>query len=222
MFCNRCGKPVTEGAKFCNHCGNTLPQAAAPAAAGVAAAPAAAAPAQPAENMPTLYGLRCPHCGGEELDCRGEEASVGRTAATAGAWVLGGALGAVIANSIQNKKTEDQSYVQPLMFKCAACKKTFTALPLNADPAERLAVPCIIEVTRPSGVVGCAVAQNVYLNGVRAAVLKNGESVTFNSYLVHNHLFFTDANGTAFKEKRTFIAQPGGVYSFNFNRKFID
>jgi len=51
--CPNCGKPLRPGAKFCGHCGATLPAAAPPLATGQQAAPPAAA--QP--------GALCPHCG---------------------------------------------------------------------------------------------------------------------------------------------------------------
>ncbi len=51
--CPNCGKPLRPGAKFCGHCGATLPAAAPPSATAQQAAPPAAA--QP--------GALCPHCG---------------------------------------------------------------------------------------------------------------------------------------------------------------
>ena len=60
MFCYKCGQTISDGAKFCRHCGTSQPSNQAP----VNTAPAApAAPAVSSEPLKEGKVLKCPACG---------------------------------------------------------------------------------------------------------------------------------------------------------------
>ena len=86
---------------------------------------------------------------------------------------------------------------------------------------ELLSEPCVVEITRLSSFVGMAVSQQVYLNGVKVGNLKNGATLTFNTYTKENTVFVTDQYGVAFKGDYKFTAVPGGKEEIKFNRKFL-
>lgn len=137
--CPNCGKPLRPGAKFCGHCGATLPAVAPPSATGQQAAPPAATPS----------GALCPHCGkpvrpgakfcsncGKTIESTGE---IPRPAAVPSARspVAGAAMGA--------------TGEQPRQKSAGA----IPAVPPAAKPTQRKGIPVLVLAIL---VAGCGVA----------------------------------------------------------------
>ena len=199
MFCSNCGKSIPDNAGFCPACGQT---AAAPAGAPVATS----------EFVPSLKDLKCPSCGSGNVSVTGVKGAMGK----AMTGVAFGAIGNLIAGSNAAKDTE----THPLQYKCNDCKNKFESLPLPAAPEDILSAPCTVTFERESSMVGAAVPQIVYSNGVKIGPVKNGKSVTFQTNGKHNVIFVTDQFGVAFPSNYKFEAQPGGSVAVRFNRKF--
>lgn len=167
------------------------------------------------DNIATLKGLKCPHCGSEQLTVTGTKGALGAAIVTGAAF---GAIGNLVAgsNAAANQVTE------PLRYKCAGCGQKFEALPLMAPTLDVLAAPCTVTFTRESSFVGAAVPQIVYINGIKLGAVKNGKSITFTTSNRYNVMFVTDQYGLTFKGEYRFEAQPGGNVSVRFNRRFLD
>lgn len=165
------------------------------------------------DTIATLKGLKCPHCGSEQIRATGTKGALGAAVAT-GATL--GALGNLAAGSsaAANRATE------PLQYKCSACGAKFQSMPLEARPEDVLPQPCTVTFTRGSSVVGAAVVQIVYLNGVKMGPVKNGQSIVFPTFCRENVVFVTDQYGVAFKDEYRFAAQPGGSAAVRFCRGF--
>ena len=156
---------------------------------------------------------KCPQCGSSEWKVTGLPGAAGRAVLVG----LFGLIGnAIASSSLKNRKDDD-----PFICKCDSCGNKWEAIPVNAPEEERLESPCKINVTRPGGFVGAAVGQFAYLNGIRMGILKNGNTMTFETNVKHNLLYFTDLSGTVFKDYKHFDAEAGGNRNFNFNRKFL-
>ena len=164
-------------------------------------------------SVPSIYNLKCPHCGTSDLQILGKKGAMGKAIAVGAAF---GAIGNLVANSMSK---EDYTF-EPVNFKCKICKKKFQSLPLNAQPDEILQKPCKIVFTRLSSFIGMAVSQNVWMNGVKIGTVKNGKTIEFVTYTKHNTLFVTDQYGVAFKTDYKFEAQQGGCVEVKFKRKF--
>lgn len=166
-------------------------------------------------DIATLKGLRCPHCGGEQLTVTGVKGALGASAVTSLAF---GAVGNLVAgkNAAANTATE------PLQYKCTNCGNKFESLPLGAPPEEILDAPCTVTFTRESSMIGAAVPQILYLNGVKLGAVKNGASLSFSTSSRYNVLFVTDQHGVAFKSEYRFEAQPGGCVATRFKLGFHD
>jgi Zn finger protein HypA/HybF involved in hydrogenase expression len=169
-----------------------------------------------AEGMafPSLFNLRCPQCGGANLEVKGTEGALGKSI---GVFAAFGAVGNMVmsANAAKNLETS------PIKYKCASCKHKFTTMPLEAAPEEFLAAPCTIDFERVSNFVGMAVVQIVYLNGIKIGPINNGKTISFSTVVRYNTLFVTDQAGVAFKDVYRFEAQPGSSVRVRFNRKFL-
>lgn len=74
---------------------------------------------------------------------------------------------------------------------------------------------------RLSSLVGMAVLQQVFLNGVKVGTVKNNKELSFQTYTKHNVIFVTDHSGVAFPDAYTFTAERGGMKALKFNRKFV-
>ena len=164
-------------------------------------------------NIPSTYALACPNCQKKDLKIIGTKGSKG---AAIGVSVAFGAIGNLVANST----SKDDFSLKPIQYKCSACGKKFESLPLAAEPEEILETPCTVSFTRLSSFVGIAVAQNVWLNGVKVATVSNGKTVIFETSAKHNTVFVTDQYGVAFKGDYKFEAQSGGSEEIRFKRKF--
>jgi hypothetical protein len=81
---------------------------------------------------------------------------------------------------------------------------------------EQLPAPCLVYVTRESKVLGAAIAFNVYLNYMKAGVLKNGQTIQFYASLKNNVLTGDSSNGQV-REPFCFEAAPGGTLYINYN-----
>lgn len=166
-------------------------------------------------QIATLYGLKCPHCGSEHLTVTGIKGALGASAATSLAF---GAVGNIVAG----KKAMSNANTEPLQYKCESCSAKFESFPIEAPPEETLEPPCTVSFTRERSMVGAAVPQVIYLNGIKMGAVKNGESVSFSTYCRHNAIFVTDQFGVAFKGDYRFEAQPGGSVSVHFRRGFVN
>ncbi|MDR1464606.1 MAG: hypothetical protein LBJ11_04820 [Oscillospiraceae bacterium] len=170
---------------------------------------------QSAVVLPSLYYLQCPHCGGGgNFQVLGKKGALGKSI---GVGLAFGAVGNLVANSM----TQDDYTFEPTQYRCGACGKKFESPPLVARPEELLSAPCKIVFTRKSGFYGMAVAQSVWLNGVKIGPVKNGQTIEFLTYTRYNTLFVTDQFGVAFKGDYKFEAQPGGQVVAQFKRKFV-
>lgn len=162
----------------------------------------------------TLKGLKCPYCGSENISVRGAKGSMGKAAAA----MAFGAVGALVASS----SVSDTAEVAEMQYRCEECNKSFEAMPLTASEEDTLEQPCSVTFIRESSMIGAAVVQVVYVNGVKLGVVKNGQSIQFNVSNRYNTLFVTDATGIAFPDVMRFEAAPGAAVTFRFNRKFLD
>lgn len=161
----------------------------------------------------TLKGLKCPYCGSENISVKGAKGAMGKAAAA----MAFGAVGALVASSAASGEVE----VCNMQYKCQSCGKSFESEPLTAPAEDVLCEPCSVTFIRESSMVGAAVAQVVYINGVRMGTVKNGQSIVFDVSNRYNTLFVTDATGVAFPDVMRFEAAPGTGVTFRFNRKFI-
>ncbi|MCL1859501.1 MAG: hypothetical protein FWF92_09765 [Oscillospiraceae bacterium] len=167
-----------------------------------------------AVNAPSVYYLKCPFCGSNNLRVLGKKGALGASIAIGGMF---GAVGNLVADSI----SQDNFTYEPTNYKCEACKQKFEALPLAAQPDEILTEPCKIVFTRASSFVGMWVSQTVWMNGVKLGSIKNGKTIEFMTMTKYNTLFVTDQYGVAFKGDYKFEAQPGGITQVRFKRKFL-
>ena len=165
-------------------------------------------------QIPSLYNLKCPSCESTELTILGQKGSTGKAVALQVAF---GAIGTLIANS----GVKAQEETKPLQYKCKQCRKKFVTYPLPATEDELLSAPCKIVFQRVKSMVGMAVLQIVYLNGMRVGPIKSGASFEFETNIKHNTIFVTDLHGMAFRDKYKFEAVAGGSISVQFKRKFI-
>ena len=164
-------------------------------------------------NIPSTHALVCPKCQKSNLKILGTKGSKG---AAIGIGVAFGAIGNLVANS----GSKDDFSLKPIQYKCTACGNKFESFPLAAAPEEILETPCTVSFKRLSSFVGIAVAQNVWLNGVKVASVGNGKTVTFETSVKHNTVFVTDQYGVAFKGDYKFEAESGGSEEIRFKRKF--
>jgi Zn finger protein HypA/HybF involved in hydrogenase expression len=225
MICDKCNTVVDDASKFCPSCGAELAvpahvQASAPdpipAPVGspvIAPAEAPIAASDTGSAFPSLYRLACPKCGSGDLEIKGTEGSLAKAV---GVFAAFGAVGNLVMSANAEKNLE----TKPIKYKCNSCSNKFTSMPLPAQPDEFLDAPCTISFERVSNFVGMAVAQIVYLNGIKIGPIKNGKTITFSTVVRYNTLFVTDAAGVAFKGAYRFEAQPGGNVHVRFNRKF--
>lgn len=181
------------------------------------AAPVAQAPAAPAQQSTaayaSLYNLKCPSCGSAEVQVQGVKGALGKSMATGLAF---GAIGNLVAGNSASKNMA----TEPIEYKCG-CGNKFQSMPHVAGADEILPQPCTVQFERLSSFVGGAVPQIVYLNGEKMGPVKNGKTLTLTTHLRYNTVFVTDQHGLAFKDMLRFEAQPQGMVSVRFNRKFM-
>ncbi len=165
-------------------------------------------------QYPSVKNLKCPECGADDLRIIGTK---GASAAAISVGVLTGAIG----NLAMDKASKGDFTLMPVKYQCQKCKKKFETLPLVAEESEVLEQPCTVNLTRLSSMVGMAVSQQVYLNGVKVGNVKNGATLTFSTNVRENTVFVTDQYGLAFPGKFTFTAESGGTQEIKFKRKFL-
>lgn len=171
-------------------------------------------------NKPSIYGITCPKCQNTDLTVLGTE---GARKAAMKIGVAAGAFGAIGAAVAASSSQPDLTAFKALEFKCRSCKKKFTAPAFEAAPEEVLDVPCTVNFIRLKAFYGWAVAQNVWINGVRVGDVKNGKTLTFKVFTKHNTVFVTDMYGVAFKGDFKFEATEGGSVDIRFKgKKFIN
>ncbi len=163
-------------------------------------------------QYPSLYRLRCPHCGSDQFKILGKKGAAGKAVAVAGA---AGAIGNLAANFTGN----ESGAFEPVNYRCGQCGKKFEAAPLAAEADEILADPCTVVFRRLSSLAGMA-AQWVWLNGVKMGAAGNGKTLEFEIRTKYNILFVTDQYGVAFKDDYRFEARSGGTAEVSFKRKF--
>ena len=165
-------------------------------------------------SIPSTHSLTCPKCQQKDFKILGTKGSITHGVTSA---LLFGAIGNLVANS----NSKDDYSVKPVQYKCKNCGNKFVSLPLAAEPEEILDTPCTISFTRLSSFVGMAVAQHIYLNGVKVETVGNGKTVTFKTSVKHNTIFVTDQYGVAFEGDCKFVAESGGQKEIRFKRKFL-
>ena len=165
-------------------------------------------------TYPSVEGLRCPNCGGTDLNIIGTKGATGKAV---GIGLMFGAIGNMVMDASSKKDIE----LKPVRYQCAGCKNKFEEMPLVAPPEELLEQPCTVTLHRLSSPLGMAVTQQVFLNGVKMGNVKNGKDITFQTYTRHNTVFVTDQYGVAFKGSFKFIAESGGTQEITFKRKFL-
>lgn len=166
-------------------------------------------------EYPSIYALACPKC-----SCKNNDFKIlGTKGAKGAALGVGMAFGA-IGNLVANSMSEDDYTYQPVKYQCVSCGHKFTSLPLVAEPEELLESPCTVNFTRLSCFAGMAVSQNVWLNGIKVGAVRNGKSITFQTFVKHNTVFVTDQYGVAFKGCYRFEAENGGTENISFKKKF--
>lgn len=185
----------------------------APALSEAAEVPAPQPPADGAIN-PSVAFLACPACGGNDLLITGQKGGTGKSI---GVVLAFGAIGSMVAGSNAAKDTA----TYPIQYRCNACKNKFESGPLTATAEEILPAPATINFTRKGSMVGAAVPQIVYMNGMKMGPVKNGKTITFQTMVRYNTIFVTDQFGVAFKDSYRFEAQPGAEVQVDFNRKFV-
>ena len=167
-----------------------------------------------ANEYPSVKELKCPECGAAELRILGTK---GAGAAAISVGVLAGAIGSMA----MDKASKGDFDIKPVKYQCLKCKKKFEALPLVAAESDVLSEPCTVNFTRLGSMVGMAVSQQVFLNGVKVGNVKNGATLTFRTYTKDNTVFVTDQYGLAFPGSYTFTAEAGGTEDIKFKRKFL-
>lgn len=145
-------------------------------------------------NYPSLHGFTCPYCGQNNFKVLGVNGAKSKAFFVT---FFFGAIGSLVVNS----KSKKDFSLKALRYKCNCCGKKFEAFPAEASPDEVLNTPCRISYTRKSSFVGCAVAQGVWLNGVKVASIGNGKTVVFETSVRNNVVFVTDQFDAVFKEK---------------------
>ncbi len=166
------------------------------------------------QDYPSMRKVVCPKCGQNDLKILGTSGSKG---AAIGIGMAFGAVGNLVASSMSKSDLS----VQPIKYQCRGCKNKFETMPLKAEPDEILSAPCTITFKRLSRFTGMAVAQSVWLNGVKVGTVGNGKTITFQTLTKYNTVFVTDAYGVAFKGDHKFEAQSGGTEEIRFKGKFI-
>lgn len=165
-------------------------------------------------DAPSIYALACPKCNSKDYRILGAKGGKGQAIG------MGMALGAV-GSLISNSMNKDDFSIQPMRYKCNACKNKFEAMPFKATPDELLDAPCTVHFKRLSRFTGMAVSQHVWINGVKAGVVGNGKEISFPTYTKHNTVFVTDQYGVAFKGDYKFEAVSGGNVEIRFKGKFV-
>ena len=166
------------------------------------------------DKFPSLHALSCPKCGKNDFKVLGTKGAKG---AAVGIGMAFGAIGNLVASAT----SKDNYELKPVQYKCKACGKKFDSYPSEAAPEEILDKPCTINFNRLSCFTGMAVAQNVWLNGIKVGSVNNGKSITFQTFTKHNTVFVTDQYGVVIKEDHKFEAQSGDTVELNFKRKFV-
>ena len=165
--------------------------------------------------IPSLYRVRCPHCGSADYWMLGEKGVIGSNA-----WTFWGP-GAVAALANPRDNSADTA-MDALQYVCNGCKKKFLAEALRAGSDELLESPATVSLKRMGAFFGFAVPQTVYINGYRAGEVANGKTIAFQTPLRFNLLAVTDQFGAAFRKGTVrFEARPGGVTEFRFRKKFL-
>lgn len=166
------------------------------------------------EAIATLKGLKCPSCGSENINVKGVKGSLGKSIATGVAF---GAIGNMVAGSSAAKNLT----TEPLEYKCAGCGSKFVSGPLLAVEEDILSAPCTVTFERVGSFVGMAVPQIAYINGMKLGPVKNGKTISVQTFNRYNTMFVTDQYGVAFKSSYRFEALPGGAVLVRFKRKFL-
>lgn len=167
-------------------------------------------------QVPSLFQLKCPHCGNGDYTPLGKKRNVAQQ--FAGAFAAGSAP--LLAAVVMNQQARDLASIGPLEYKCAGCKKKYESAPLAADPSEFLAEPCVVNFTRAKMFRGAAGVYTVYLSGVPINNLKNGQSFTFQTVLRWNTMFCGFGNGLVFRTAFRFEAPPSGTVNVLFDGTF--
>ena len=164
-------------------------------------------------QYPSVRDLQCPSCKGTSFKIIGTKGSMGKA--------VGAAMFGAIGNMAMSAGSKNDFEIRPIRYQCLSCRSKFEATPLTAAEDELLEEPCTVVLRRLSSVVGMAVLQQVFLNGVKVGNVKNNGELTFRTYTKHNTICVTDQSGVAFPGAYTFVAESGGTQTVQFKRKFV-
>jgi hypothetical protein len=162
-------------------------------------------------NAAVLSALKCPQCDSKDYIPLGKKGAAGKALATQ---IFIGGVGNIISARSDAKSVSSE----PLQYKCKKCKSKYLAEPSESTPEEHLSEPCRITLQRIANMVGAALPQVVYLNGIKVGTVKNGKAISFNTRVRENVVFVT-VQGVAFPDACKFTAEPGGSTVILFNRK---
>lgn len=168
-------------------------------------------------TYPTLLSVECPECGSTEFKINGTEESTRKKVKDAKNLLFMGAM----SNMVSSSDSETDFELKPIKFQCLKCKKKFNSLPDVAQNDELLEKPCLITFKRLSSLRGCAVNQQVFLNGVKVGNVSNNSEISFYTHTKSNVIFVTDHKGNAFKGVYKFTAENGGQEEIKFKNKFV-
>jgi hypothetical protein len=140
-----------------------------------------------------------------------------------GAGLALGALGSMAENQriIAGGLAKALAYPETAV-RCYACGQNFLALPTEAGPAELLAAPALITLTRLANRRDRAEPQHIFLNGVRVATVGDGQAVTVPTAVRFNTVFVTNQYGRALGRAHRFEATPGAAIALPFDRGFAE
>ena len=165
------------------------------------------------QAYPSVMNLKCPSCGSENLRILGSKGSVGKA--------VGAGMFGAIGNMVASADSKRDFQLIPIRYQCQGCKNKFESLPETAPDDDVMETPCTIVFHRLGSMVGAAVNQQVYLNGVKMGNVKNGGELRFQTFTRHNTIFVTDHSGIAFPGDYKFIAKEGETVDINYKRKFL-
>jgi hypothetical protein len=165
-------------------------------------------------KVPTIYGMRCAHCGSANIRVRKLKQGYGM-AVSPGELVAPSTAELCVKHSAVFEKS-----LNPIACKCADCKKAFTTLPVAASPDDLLEQPCTIRFQRVRANMGAPFLQLVVVNGICLMPTFTPQTVSVQSPLRHNTVF-VNGGGKAFEGVCSFEAMPGEVIDLCFGMKFL-
>lgn len=157
-------------------------------------------------TYPSLAGLSCPHCGGDQFI------------------PMRLAHKKVRMDMVMEDDTVQRVVFHPIEVQCLVCGRRFDAMPHDAGPEERLTVPHTLTITREKNRLGGTVY--VMLNGFAQCLpIENGETVQLEIATKDVYIFVGGSTKrfdrqNAFHLSLTDLAEDPTI-SFKFHPQFI-